>query len=394
LQDMLRWWDRWLKGVDTSIMDEPMLRVWMQDSVPPTTSYDYRPGRWVSEPCWLSPNISARRYRVTPTRLIPEDQAPADVEEVVSIESPLTVGLFAGKWCSYAAGPDLAHDQREEDGGALIFESAPLTAPLEILGAVVAELEIESDRPVAMVAVRLSDVRPNGEATRVTYGLLNLTHRDGSEMPQPLEPGRRYKVRIALNDVAQAFPAGHRLRLSLSTSYWPLAWPAPESVRLTVHTAGSLLTLPERAPRPADDAALSPFAEPEGAAPPSRTMLEPEHHSWTVRRDLTTDESVLEVINDAGTWRLDDIDLTVQSKGHEWYSSRANDIGSIRGETLWQRSLRRGDWGIRTVTRTVLTSTTNEFHISAELDAYETNAEGEHRAFCRSWKRAIPRDCL
>jgi predicted acyl esterase len=70
---------------------------------------------------------------------------------------------------------------------------------------------------------RLSDVRPNDEATRVTYGLLNLTHRDGSETPRPLEPGRRYRVLVRLNDVAQAVPAGHRLRLSLSTSYWPLA---------------------------------------------------------------------------------------------------------------------------------------------------------------------------
>jgi hypothetical protein len=332
---------------------------------------------------------------LTPMRLVPEHEAVADGEESsVGIESPLTVGLFAGKWCSYAAGPDLAHDQREEDGGALVFESAPLDAPLEILGAVLAELEIESDRPVAMVAARLSDVRPNGEATRVTYGLLNLTHRNGSEAPEPLEPGRRYTIYVALNDVAQTFPAGHRLRLSLSTSYWPLAWPAPEPVRLTVHTAGSRVVLPARKPRPAEDAALTDFGEPEGAAPPPRTMLEPEHHRWMVHRDLATDKSVLEVTNDAGTWRLEDIDLIVQSKGQEWYSSRANDVHSIRGETHWQRSLRRGDWGVRTVTRTVLTSTDKEFHISAELDAYETDNEGEHRRFCRSWQRIIPRDCL
>ena len=172
LQDMLRWWDRWLKGVETGIMDEPMLRVWMQDSVPPTTSYEYRPGRWVGEPVWPSPHISEQSYKLAPTRLVPEQETTADSDDIaVSIQSPLTVGLFAGKWCSYAAGPDLAHDQREEDGGALVFESAPLSEPLEILGATLVELEIEADRPVAMVAARLSDVRPNDEATRVTYGL-------------------------------------------------------------------------------------------------------------------------------------------------------------------------------------------------------------------------------
>lgn len=50
-------------------------------------------------------------------------------------------------------------------------------------------------KPVAMVAVRLSDVAPDGRATRVTYGLLNLTHRDGHDEPEPLEPGKPYRVR-------------------------------------------------------------------------------------------------------------------------------------------------------------------------------------------------------
>jgi hypothetical protein len=374
-------------------MDEPMLRLWMQESVPPTTSYEHRPGRWVGEPGWPTPNIAERRYRLAPTALVAEERESAERGgAAVWVQSPLTLGLFAGKWCSYAAGPDLAHDQRQEDGGALVFESAPLEAPLEIAGAPVAELDVEADRPVAMVAARLSDVRPNGEATRVTYGLLNLTHRDGSESPQPLEPGRRYRVRVALNHIAQAFPAGHRLRLSLSTSYWPLAWPPPRPVRLTVHTAASRLILPERPPRPADDGALPAFGEPEGAPPPQRTMLEPDHHNWTVRRDLASDESVLEVINDSGTWRLDDIDLTVQSRGQEWYSARGDDFGSVRGETLWRRALWREGWGIRTVTRTTLTSNAEEFHIRADLDAYETDAEGERRVFSKSWQRKIPRD--
>ncbi|WP_278265813.1 CocE/NonD family hydrolase [Nocardia sp. AG03] len=54
LQEMVRWWDHWLKGRDSGIMDEPMLRVWMQDSISPHPSYEQRPGRWVSEPSWPS----------------------------------------------------------------------------------------------------------------------------------------------------------------------------------------------------------------------------------------------------------------------------------------------------------------------------------------------------
>lgn len=387
LQDVVRWWDQWLKGIDTGIVDEPMLRVWMQDSVPPTTSYDHRPGRWVAERSWPSPRIETHALSLTATgALVDGDPGePADLR----ILSPLTVGLFAGKWCSYASGPDLAHDQRQEDGGALVFESSALEEPAEILGAPLVELEVHSNRPVAQVAVRLSDVAPGGKATRVTYGLLNLTHRDGSDDPRPLEPGRPYPVTVPMNHIAQVFPAGHRLRLSISTSYWPLAWPPPEPARLTVHTSGCRLLLPCRAPDPGD-AALPGLGEPEGAPPPSKTMLEPEHHNWLVHRDLSTDESVLEVIDDRGVFRFDDIGLVVGAAGRERYSSVADDFESIRGEVTWERSLAREHWSIHTTTRTVLTSTPEDFHLEADLDAYE----GDHRVFSRTWHRTISRDCL
>jgi uncharacterized protein len=397
LSEALRWWDQWLKGIETGIMAEPMLRVWMQDSVPPTTSYVTRPGRWVGENEWPSQNVTERAYQLAPMRLVQKGiehtLGPAE-DPAVSNQAPLSVGLFAGKWCSYAAGPDLAHDQREEDGGALTFDTAPLDSPLEILGPTVAELEVSADKPIAMIAARLSDVRPNDEVTRVTYGLLNLTHRDSSEHPEPLEAGKRYRVRVQLNDVAHTFPAGHRLRLSLSTSYWPLCWPPPEPVRLTVHTENCRLVLSERPPRDHEDANLQPFGEPVSSPLPKRTIIEPEEHSWTVHRDLTTDESVLEVINSAGTYRLEAIDLTVHSKGNERYISCGNDFGSIRGETTWQRGIARNGWAARSVTRTVLTATEEAFRIRADLDAYERDRDGERRVYARSWDRTIPRDCV
>ena len=52
LEESLRWWDHWLKGIDTGIMDEPMLRAWMQDYTPPAPHHRDWPGRWVAEPCW------------------------------------------------------------------------------------------------------------------------------------------------------------------------------------------------------------------------------------------------------------------------------------------------------------------------------------------------------
>ncbi|TDO16559.1 MULTISPECIES: CocE/NonD family hydrolase [Halomonas] len=385
LQECLRWWGQYLKGQEHGVEDDPALREWMQESMPPTTRYGCRPGRWVSEPSWPSPNIRSWRLPLAPGRLC-LDGLPPDQESSLTVQSPLTCGLFAGKWCSYAAGPDLAHDQREEDGGALVFETPPLEETLEIMGAPRVTLSLAADRPVAMVAARLSDVAPDDKATRVTYGLLNLTHRDSHAAPSALEPGRRYRVQVKLNDIAQVFPRGHRLRLSLSTSYWPLAWPSPESVRLTIFDRESELELPVRPPRPEEEAPLA-FEEPEAAPSLETTILESGHHNWYVHRDLAADVSTLEVINDNGLKRLEESGLEVGVCAVERYRSRDDDFDSLEGETRWDRSLARGDWKVHTVTRTVLTSDAQSFHLHATLDAYED----ERRVYSRNWDIAIPR---
>ena len=366
-------------------MDEPMLRVWMQDSVPPTTRYRLRPGRWVAEPTWPPPHSRQHRCPLAQGRIAAAGEQVT--EAPLTIQSPLSIGLFAGKWCSYTAAPDLPHDQRQEDGGALVFDSAPLAETLEILGAPVVELTLTANKPIAMVAVRLSDIAPDDKATRITYGLLNLTHRDSSEHPELLEPGQRYRVIVQLNDIAQCFPRGHRLRIAISTSYWPLAWPPPEPVRLTIFTGASTLTLPIRAPRE-EDTQLPVFGEPEGATPIAITQIEPEHHNWRVIRDLETDQSTLEVINDSGIQRIEEVELEVQCKALEWYTCCGDDFDSLAGKTEWVRSFRRGDWSVRTVTRTVLTATSTHFQLHAELDAYE----GDKRIYANNWDSTIARD--
>jgi uncharacterized protein len=388
LQEMLRWWDHWLKGEDTGIMDEPMLRLYMQDSVAPTTYYDQRPGRWIGEPSWPSPNVHTQRL-VLGGRWRLADPDEEVLERELTVQSPLTVGLFAGKWCSYSATPDLPHDQREEDGGALVFESPPLEAPMEILGSPVVELEVSSNRPVAQVAVRLSDTAPDDKSTRVTYGLLNLTHRDSHEFPEALEPGKVYRVRVEMNDIAHSFPAGHRLRLAVSTSYWPLAWLPPQSTRLTVHTGESQLLVPVRPPRDEVDENIS-FPPPETSPPMRRTALETGDHNWRVVRDLATDRATLEVINDNGRERIEDIDLVVEQRTRETYSSAANDFDSARGEVHTILGLERGDWRVRTITRTVLESDATHFKLTAELDAYEDG----RRVFSDNFYEEIPRSML
>ncbi|MDZ7661892.1 MAG: hypothetical protein U5J94_05840 [Thiohalophilus sp.] len=117
-------------------------------------------------------------------------------------------------------------------------------------------------------------------------------------------------------------------------------------------------------------------------------MIEPEHHNWRVIRDLDLDLSTLKVINDSGIVYIRDIDLAMGRKALEWYTYQGDDFNSVRGETLWERSYRRGDWFVKTVTRTILTSTESDFYLRAELDAYE----GDKRVYSANWDTVIPRD--
>ena len=387
LRECLRWWDCWLKDIDTGVMQEPMLRVWMQESVPPTTRYAHRPGRWVAEKCWPSPNIEAYVHPLAPGRIYAPEREPKHRKR--SIQSPLSVGLFAGKWCSYSATPDLPHDQREEDGGALVFDSAPLLEPLELLGTPVVKLELSASKPVAMIAIRLSDVAPDDKATRVSYGILNLTHRNSHANPEPLNPDEHYQVEVQLNGIAQSLPAHHRLRLSISTSYFPLAWPPPEPARLTFYFHSCTLTLPVR-PSSQIDNTLSSLGEPEGAVCCEKKLIEPRRANWLVHRDLAEDKSTLEIIKDDGKYRIEDIDLEVRSKTLEWYSYQGDNFESARGETLWDMTFERRDWCVRTVTHAILTASSTHFRIQAELDAYE----GDSRVFSKSWDKSIPRQLV
>ncbi|MFC8950155.1 CocE/NonD family hydrolase [Streptomyces rochei] len=401
LQEVVRWWDHWLKGVDNGVMDGPMLQTWMQDSVPPSTSYEERPGRWVAEPSWPSPHVRAVTHPLTGRRIGPaleagaetapgDDAEDGDDGEVLTVRSPLSVGQFAGKWASYNAPPDLPYDQREEDGGSLVFETEPLTERVEILGSPAVDLDLTVDQPVAMVAARLSDVHPDGAATRVTYGLLNLTRLDSAEHPEPLVPGRRYRARVHLNGVAQSFPPGHRMRLSLSTSYWPLAWPPPKPAMLSLREGSSTLTLPVRPPETADDSPAVPFGEPEGTPPLATTTLTPPEERWDVKRDLVGYHAELETVKDRGTVRFDEIGLDVGRRAYERYASVADDFTSVSGESTWTMHFRRDAWDVRVVTHTRLTCDEERFFVDATLDGYE----GGRRVFSRTWNETVPRDLL
>jgi len=387
LQESLRWWNHWLKGMYSGIVSEPMLAVWMQEFSKPDPQRDFQPGHWVGLAEWPSPAVRERQFYLNPDhKLEPQAaEAPMDIE----IQSPLSVGLNGGKWCAYSAAPDLPHDQREEEGGALIFETPPLESDVHIIGAPVVELDIKSSRPVAMAAIRISEVSEDFHATRITYGVLNLTHRDSHEQPQELVPGKVYKIRIQLNEIAHAIKAGHRLRLSISSSYWPIVWPSPQAAKLSITAGASRLILPV-IPDLEQDAMERTFEKPVAAAGTPLTQLLPKHYNWIIRKDMLANTTTAEVIKDEGRKRLEDIDMEIAINTTEHYSYEYDNYNSLKGETYWEMTFEREEWKVKTCTNTVLTSDQNYFYLTATLDAYHNGA----RVYCKSWDEKIPRQLI
>jgi putative CocE/NonD family hydrolase len=390
LQEGLRWWDHWLKETDTGIMAEPMLRVWMPESVPPKPFYKHRPGRWVAESQWPSPRITLQRHWLDPGRLT---SAPT-VKTQLDFRSPQTTGLGAGEWCGFGAPGEAPQDQRGDDGCSLTFDSEPLRERIEILGAPVATLELATDQPVALIAARLNDIARGGASTRVTYGLLNLTHRDGHDHPEPLKPGERYLVSVTMNDVAHVFPAGHKLRLAISTSYWPIAWPAPQPVTVSLFTGKSFLDLPVRPPDPRD-ATLRPFESPECAAAET-TELRPAPLKRIIERDRTTNQTLYTVSSGRGDLdstkltRIKAIDLEVGHTMLKHFRIGEEDPETAQAEIIQKTWFRRGAWKPRIETHTRFSSGPEDFLLEAELTAYED----DKLFFTRTWLRRIKRELL
>ena len=217
--------------------------------------------------------------------------------------------------------------------------------------------------------------------------MLNLTHRDGHAAPAPLPVGSPVTVRLALNDIAHRFPAGHRVRLALSSAYWPLLWPSPAAATLRLDLAGCRLDLPQRAPVASDDV-LPDLPEPEAAPALRRHVLRPPAASRSVRRDQLAGVTLNEVRDDTGRYVLEDNGLEYELISVDRFAIAADDPLSARGDIRFDMRLGRGDWQTRAVTRTVLTATATDFVIEATLEAWD----GPVQVAARSWHDTIPRN--
>ncbi|GHJ40923.1 peptidase S15 [Streptomyces sp. TS71-3] len=394
--ECVRWFDRWMRpgaadgtdgadgttGTAPAIDDEPGLRVWMPEPAPLGADRVHRAGRWVAEPSWPSPGVTARR-----TALSELGGAPG----TALLRSPLAIGAATGDFLKFGDVPGQYADQAPDDGRACSFTGPPLPERVEILGVPEVTLRVTSDRPQAQLAVRLCEVTPDGASRLVTTGLLNLTHRAGHAEPEPLQPGRAYDVTVPLFAVGHAFGAGNRIRVAVSASLWPWMWPSPQPVALELDTGQGELVLPVREPRPAEEAALRDFAPPS-PPPPHTIESEAPPGARRVTYDPVDREQII-VATPAGSSMSDSADgLRHSTRDLNRFRLVEGDPLSASVECEREERVARGEWAVRILTNSRMTAGERDFLVVNRLIAYEGSGAAEREVFDRTWTRSIPRD--
>jgi len=378
LQEAKRWWDHWLKGVDNGAEDLPGYRAWLMDSIAPQRWVDERPGRWIAETDWPSVAIDKLSLDLGDGTL-----GQAAISTPVSVCSSLDCGSQGGEYFPFAYGPELPDEQTPDDLRSACFDGDVLGEPLDIVGAPKLVIRASADKPLAQLAVRLCDLRPDGSSALITMGVFNLAHRVSAETPEPLEPGEVFEATLTLDQIAYRIPAGHRLRIAVSTSYWPFIWPAPEHATVTLE-AGTL-QLPCRAVLAEQDECS--FEKPVGAAPWRHENLRPSASTRRTETDPDTGVVSIVVFNDAGENRDLEHGLVSGSTTRERWSIHPDDPLSANAQISWEQTGGRDRWWTKTVAEMEMRCDREWFYITGKLVATENDAV----MFEKEWDEKIPR---
>ena len=396
LPEVIRWLDHWCRGVDNGVMAEPPVVVYVQQAGSLAPDRTETPGGWRADWSWPPRGAAEPAWRLDDGGTLVAD-APAGgtwepdadtafTDGADTLAYDPTVGTTAGLW-SGGVPFGLPGDQRPDEARSLCYTSAPLAAPLTIVGRARAVLHVAFSVHVLGVVASLADVGPDGASHLVAKGMLNGTRRRSLTEPEPLEPGIVEELTIDIDATAWRFLPGHRVRLAIAAADWPNVWPTPELGTLTVHhgpARRSCLILPVV---PDEGEATPPTFVASPVAVRHAADLEPPA-TWSVTEDALTGRLAAKV-------RIETALTTPQG------SRIARDFGCVCEVdprdpahalvTGWHRcSSRRDDHAVTSTADVVLASDADEFHLTIHLAV----TVDDEAPVTRRWDERIPRNLL
>lgn len=383
--EAIAWWNKWLRNEDNGADQLPQMRAFIQDAARPSPFRDVDPGFWIAKDIWETPEMA--NFSVGPDgALVSGNPGRGRPTNDHYLKSPLATGVMGGGFEVLKPDGEMPRDQNFDDGGSLVLQTAPLESAMEFLGQPVLELDVLTEAEIGNLCARIVDVHPDGTATRVTIGLLNLSHRDGNAEPKAMVKGQKTRIRLTIDAMGYRFRPGHRIRLSLSTAYWPMVIPPPFDKGITINLSTLVLELPKlgthkviSVPEPADP---NPF-------PPS-IELEPGEVRRFFEHDLMSDTTTYTIHEDSGLNERPDSGLASRGIRHEVWSITENDPLSVKATSTVTADLRRVGWNTRTISTANFACTARDWIISASVTAFED----EHQIFEKRFEKTIPRDFM
>ncbi|ELU09296.1 hypothetical protein CAPTEDRAFT_170378 [Capitella teleta] len=407
LRECLRWWDVHLKG-EPAEAQLPKFRIFVMDSQVPNTSNDVNiSGKWLTEPQWPPGNSSDRIVTFVlgpqPGLLHQANSVGTLSEEWVSVKFKAASGQWAGEWLSMG-GADVAADQQIQDSISNCWTSAPLSEDLNILGFINLKSKIRVEAETAFLAIRVCDVHPNDQSTLITHGLLNLSHHRGHDegLPEKLIPGKVYPVCIELHATGYTVPIGHKLRVGISSCYWPTVWPAPNTsdVHLCVGQTGNGHNVTELVVPVADPG--SPVyqgvavSESPKIGPPLPSLVEADSsaiYDLTSGFSFAGGQYTRTVNSNTGPVIIKEggLDMVYQKISTDAYTIK--DLNPLSAKATSDQTLHL-HWTIDDQsldadisTHSEMTSDTHNFHL---INTVNVLYQGE-KFFAREWKDEVPR---
>jgi uncharacterized protein len=369
---VLRWLDHWCKGVDTGLMDEAPVVVFMQRYDRPNPARLESSGTWRAETSWPPPGSTEQTLYLGEGRL---GEQPGDSATDVFDYNP-TVGLAGGLW-SAGAPFGLPGDQRRDEALSLVYTSAPLPADLHVLGRPKAVLEVATTAAVMGFIVRLCEVGPDGSSQLVAKGTLNATRRESLSDPAPCPADEMMPLEIPLDTTGWTFSAGNRIRLSISSSDFPNVWPTPQQGVNRIFRGGgsaSRIVLPVVAEQASAEAPHFGRSEREAHVDLSPATL------WETSKDVLR-----------GTAR---VSFKFPGAGDGFVTGEATADSanpadaSVRSRSMIQQQI--AGQQIQSLSNVVLSSTATHFHL---LIGLEIRVNGQ-LYFTRHWAQSHERQLL
>ena len=384
--EAVRWFDQWLKGIDTGILDEPRFAVYVRDWHPPGPGVDEIPGHWRWEEGWpIERSVTKTFYAGKDHGLSSSPSAQA----THSLKYKPSVGLAGG-------GPvmwwgNIPPDQQSMDDYSLIYDSHPLDSPLEILGMPRAILKVSADVSRANWVVRICDVAPDGSVTQVGGAAFNGTHRKSAREPEDLIPGKVFPLEIEMHFTSWVFPKGHRIRFAINNAQWPMLWPPPYQMTTTLAIGGMEGARVELPVVPPADRPVPKFKLPEeGPSLPDYASVDSGNVSGyaeikSIQRDEQSGAAFGIAINATSfryPWGLEHFEERLEHRTSDLNPAETSVIG------IYAVAIDLKDRTIRMEQNVVFKSDLKNFHMNF-IRRLKVNGETLHE---KQWNETFPRD--